>query len=251
VELSTSDHDGAKRFYGALLGWEPEEWQVPGDFIYSMMRLQGEYVAGIQLKPEFQASLPPYWFNYVTVASADEAAARANECGGTVHVEPFDLRKSGRMAAIADPAGGTFGVWEPREHFGAGLVNEPGCLTWNELSTTNPAAAIEFYESLFGWSIEPIPTGDLPPYWSIGHEGAAGGRNGGIRELPEEHREEGVPSHWMPYFTVEAVDASIAIATEHGGANLAGPLDLQQARFAIIRDPQGGIFGIFEGDVDD
>ena len=88
------------------------------------------------------------------------------------------------------------------ESIGATLVNDPGSLTWNELSSTDVPKAIEFYETLFGWNVEEIDTGDFPPYWSIGHDGGAGGRNGGMRELPQEHQDEGVPSNWMPYFTV-------------------------------------------------
>ena len=39
------------------------------------------------------------------------------------------------------PTGATLCVWEPREAIGAGRVNEPGCLTWNELYSPDPVAA--------------------------------------------------------------------------------------------------------------
>jgi predicted enzyme related to lactoylglutathione lyase len=45
-------------------------------------------------------------------------------------------------------------LWEPGDHVGAALVNEVGCLCWNELVTPEPDAATEFYARLFGWSAE-------------------------------------------------------------------------------------------------
>ena len=85
-------------------------------------------MAAIQKKPEFQDRLPSYWFNYITVASADETAAKAKEAGGNVHMEPFDVMESGRMTVIMDPTGAAFGLWEPNQHIGASRVNEPGCV---------------------------------------------------------------------------------------------------------------------------
>jgi len=251
AELSTTDPDAAKAFYGELLGWEANDLPLPDGGTYSMMRIAGEPVAAIQKKPDFQDRLPSYWFNYVTVASADETAAAAKGAGGNVHMEPFDVMDSGRMTVIMDPTGAAFGVWEPNQHIGAALVNDPGTLTWNELSTTDPARAMEFYETLFGWSFQALDTGDFPPYWSIGHEGAAAGRNGGMRELPEEHRAEGVPSNWMPYFAVGSAEQAIGVSEGAGGTKLFGPLQVPAGRFAVIQDPQGAIFGVVDGDFDD
>jgi uncharacterized protein len=251
AELSTTDPDAAKAFYGALLGWEADDREIPGGGVYSMMQLGGESVAAIQRKPDFQERLPPYWFSYITVASADEAAEKAKEAGANVHVEPFDVLESGRMAVIMDPTGASFGIWEPRDHIGATLVNDPGALTWNELSTDDVGKAIEFYEALFGWSVESVDTGGGPPYWTIHHQGGAGGRNGGVRELAPEQVEQGVPPHWMPYFTVGSAEGAISASDGAGGATLFGPMDLPTGRIGIIRDPQGAIFGVFEGEVDD
>ncbi len=156
------------------------------------------------------------------------------------------------MAVIGDPTGAMFGVWEPRESIGATLVNDPGCLTYNELSTTDVAAATRFYEQLFGWKIEPIDTGGAPPYWIIGHDGAAGGLNGGMRELAPEQLEAGTPSHWMPYFTVGSADDAIATATGAGAHLAFGPIDIpNDARIALLTDPQGAFFVIFAVEVDD
>ena len=253
VELATTDPAAAKEFYGRLFGWQAEDTPMPEGGVYSVMTLEGENVAAIWEQPEPQRAgrVPPNWFSYVTVAEADAAAALAKELGGEIHAGPFDVPGAGRMAVLADPIGAMLGVWEPRESIGATLVNDPGTLTSNELSTNDIDRAIEFYASLFGWRIAEIDTGGGPRYWTIEHEGAAKGRNGGARELAPEQTQAGVPPHWMPYFTAASATETIATAKQAGGALLAGPIDIPAGRIAVLQDPQGAIFAIFEGEVDD
>src|SRR5438874_10808958 len=119
-----------------------------------MQRLGGKDVAAIAPQPEVQrdAGAPPAWQSYITVASADAAVERARELGGTVHAPAFDVMEAGRMGVIQDPQGAFLLVWQPRQHSGAALVNEPGAFVWNELNTTDPEAAIPFYSGLFGWT---------------------------------------------------------------------------------------------------
>ena len=251
AELATTDVSDAKRFYGGLFGWDFEQVAVPDSEPYTLARIEGDSVAGLAAMQEQQrnAGVPPFWFSYITVASADETAGRVSELGGNVHAEPFDVMDLGRMAVIADPTGAMFGIWEPRSGIGAERVNEPGSLTWNDLATNDVDAASEFYSGLFGWSVEKLDTGDAPPYWSISHEGAAGGRNGGMRELTPD--EEGVPPNWAAYFAVESVDEALAKAHELGGSTLFGPLDVPTGKFAAIHDPQRAAFSVVESEFDE
>jgi predicted enzyme related to lactoylglutathione lyase len=251
VDLGTTDREGAKSFYEGLFGWDAVDNPMGDGDTYSIMMVRDESVAAIYDQPPQQreAGVPPFWFSYVTVASADEAAAAAKDAGGSVHAEPFDVMEAGRMAVIADPTGAMFGVWEPRENIGAGRVNEIGCLTWNELATNDVESASNFYTELFGWSIEEIDTGGGPRIWSIGHEGGASGQNGNLRELGPD--QEGAPPFWMPYFGVESVDGALALAGELGGATVVPGTNVPAGRFAVLRDPQGAAFAIFEGHLDD
>jgi predicted enzyme related to lactoylglutathione lyase len=251
VDLGTTDREGAKGFYQGLFGWDAVDNRMEEGDSYSIMLVNGESVAAIYDQPPQQreAGMPPFWFSYVTVASADDAAAAAKEAGGSVHAEPFDVMQAGRMAVIGDPTGAMFGVWEARDNIGAGRVNELGCLTWNELATNDVEAASNFYTELFGWSIEELDTGGGPRYWSIGHEGGAAGQNGGVRELGPA--EEGVPPNWLPYFGVESVDGTLGKAGELGAATLVPGTDLPTGRFAVVRDPQGAVFALFEGEFDE
>ena len=240
VDLTTSDADGAKRFYASLFGWEFEDNDIPGGGSYAMCKVDGEYVAAI---PSSTDIAPPHWNNYVTVASADDAAAKAKELGATLIEEPFDVMQAGRMALLADPAGATLCVWEARDAIGAGRVNEPGALTWNELHTTDLDGASAFYGALFGWTTEAMPTGDGPPYLVISNSGRS---NGGITAT-----QPGEPPNWVPYFAVSSVDDALSEANEGGGATLAGPIPMPQGRIAVLRDPQGAVFALWEGTLDD
>lgn len=251
VELSTTDQPSAKDFYGEILGWEYDESPLPHGGAYTTARVDGDAVAAIQDQPEAQrsAGAPPNWFSYVSVADADAAARRAGELGGSVHAEPFDVMEHGRMAVVADPTGAMFGVWQPNAHIGAQRVNDPGCLTMNELATSDIEAAKRFYEGLFGWRFEELDTGGGPPYWSIRHEGAANALNGGARELTGA--QAGMPPHWLPYFTVASVDRALEVAGASGGRTLFGPAEIPAGKVAALGDAQGAGFAVFEGAVDD
>jgi predicted enzyme related to lactoylglutathione lyase len=253
VDLSTTDPAAAKSFYGELLGWEAEDMPTGDGGTYTMVSIDGDSVAALQDQPAQQreAGIPPYWFSYISVASADETAAKAKELGATVHMDAFDVLDVGRMAVIADPTGAMFGAWEPRRHPGAARVNDPGCLAWNELSTNDVAATKGFYSELFGWEMEDATLGGGPPYTVIHHDGAASGHQGGIRELAPEQARVGIPPHWIPYFTVESADDAAAKVKDGGGQVHAGPMDIAQGRIAVAADPQGATFALFQGDVDD
>jgi uncharacterized protein len=252
VDLSTPDPDAAKRFYGELLGWEYDDQPVDGG-VYSMARRYGADVAAIfdQEAEERAQGVPPHWNNYVSTDDADGAAARAQELGGAVLAEPFDVFDSGRIAVLSDPAGAVFCVWQPRDHIGAGHVNSVGCLTWNDLSTNDAEGAKAFYSELFGWDFEAVDTGGGPPYWTVRHAGAASGINGGMRELSPEETGAGVPPNWMPYFTVESVPETIERAKASGGEALFGPAAIGAGTIAVLKDPTSAVFSVFEGEVDD
>ena len=70
--------------------------------------------------------VPPHWMNYVAVENADQAAKKAQELGATLLIEPFDVMDLGRMAAIQDPTGAVFCVWQAMKMPGAGVLNETG-----------------------------------------------------------------------------------------------------------------------------
>jgi uncharacterized protein len=240
VDLSTTDTEAAKAFYGAVFGWTAQD--VPQ---YGFFRLEDKTVAGLaELQPQArEAGMPPSWSAYVRVDDADAVCKKAAELGGTVRAEPFPIEDVGRMAVLADPQGAIFLLWQPGTFAGAELVNTPASFTWNDLQTTDPEAAIPFYRDLFGWEIQETE-GAQGQYFTIRSDGRM---NGGVmRRLPDSG-----PPFWMTYFGVDSTDEAIGKVKEGGGDVLMGPIDLPSGRIAAVRDPQGAVFTVFQGEFED
>jgi uncharacterized protein len=244
VDLSTPGLDAATAFYEGLLGWTHNDFDTGEGGIYRMFQLDGKDVAAgsEQREEERSQGVPPHWNSYVTVESVDATTPRAGELGGSVFVEPFDVLDVGRMSVIADPAGAVLCLWEPRNNIGAGIVNVPGALCWNELSTNDPAKAKAFYANLLGWRLEDQT--EPMPYTRIYVRDQM---NGGMRPLGEQELGMGVPPNWMPYFATADNDGSARRVKELGGTVMVEPMPMNGIKIAVAQDPTGAVFALFEG----
>ena len=240
ADLTTTDQEAAKGFYSGLFGWEAEDVPVGDGINYTMLRRAGKTVGAISPQQEQQRAmgLPPVWNSYVTVDSADGAARRAGELGASVEAPPFDVMDVGRMAVVQDPQGAFFMLWEPRTSIGAEVVNEPGAMCWNELVSPDLDGASAFYRDLFGWEVAPLPDSPVPYLWLKNGEAAAGGMR-----APQP----GEPAYWLVYFATDDLDASLARAQELGGSSPTGAHDMGDIRIALVQDPQGGTFALYQG----
>jgi predicted enzyme related to lactoylglutathione lyase len=214
--------------------------------VYSLCSVGERPVAALYGQAEPPLGVP-LWDNYVTVADAGAAAARAAELGATVRGGPFDVEGAGRMAELTDPEGARLCLWEPRGMEGAALVNAPGALVWNELGTRDPDAARRFYGALFGWTFEgagELETGSAE-YFTIRNGEPL---NGGVRRITE--MEGDTPAHWLPTFGVADLDASVAAVGEAGGFVLFGPVDVGPGRIAVVKDSQRTPLALYDGRFD-
>jgi uncharacterized protein len=249
VDLTTTDPAGAKAFYTSLFGWEAEDVPAGEAGTYTLLRLDGDEVCGLYEMDagSRQGGVPPHWLSHVRVEDADAVVYRARELGGTVHGEVFDVGEYGRFAIVEDPSGATLVAWQTAANGGARRVNDPGCMTWNELQTRDPRVTAAFYAELFGWEMEPQEEDDgRLAYVIIKNAGRA---NGGIMPMTEQQAD--TPPFWLAYFTVTSCDGAVARARELGGEVLAGPMELGAGRIAVLADPQGAAFAFFEGEIDD
>ena len=250
VDTLTPDLEAAKRFYGAVFGWEfagPGPMPDGPDSEYHVARLRGHDVAAVGSLPA--GGPPPAWNTYVSVASADESAARAQELGATVVAGPFDAPPAGRMAVLADPSGATFSVWEPGTRNGAGLVNEPSAWAMSLLSTDDPQRAEEFYGGLFGWTAQPFEAGPGVQAWLWRLPGYVGGephqpvpRDVVAAMMPLPAGADGPPPSWSVDFWIADADAAAATAAEHGGTVVAPPAQAAMFRRTVLCDPDGAVF---------
>src|SRR3954467_2875777 len=61
ADVTTTDQDGAKRFYSGLFGWEADDRPVGDGVHYSMMQLGGRDVAAISPQPQAQRAGGATW----------------------------------------------------------------------------------------------------------------------------------------------------------------------------------------------
>ena len=217
------DPEAAARFYTELLGWEADP---RGDQL--VCTLGGRDVAG------FIEGDDSAWRTGVWVDSVDEVAERASSAGGSV------------IAAnvLADPAGAVFSVFEPSDHRGAQVVNQPGAWAMSALSTPDLEGANAFYNAVFGWEPDSFTAGDMEfTMWRL--PGFVGGEP--EQPVPRDLVAVGQPGDtplWAVDFWVDDVDATAGRADELGGSVLQPAQDGPVGRTAILADPQGAPFSI-------
>lgn len=248
VDHASGDPDGAAAFYAELLGWEAQDTMPPdAPGRYLMCTLRGQQVAAISTQPT--EGVPPAWNTYVAVDDADAAAASAAEAGGTVLAGPFDVFDAGRMAVVQDPAGAVVSLWQAGAHIGAALVNEPGTLAWNELTTRDVEGSERFYGTVFGWHAEKMESGGGRYFtWHRRGDESPDPRTavGGMMPMDGDIWPPELPPHWMTYFAVEQTDATAARCRELGGAVAVAPFDTPAGRIAVLNDPVGAVVSVIQ-----
>lgn len=123
-ELATSDAQAALSFYSELFGWSrgPAHDMGPAG-TYQLIEHGGTQVGGAYKLMD--ASKPPQWLTYISVASVDKAAAAAKAAGGKVTQGPMEVPGGSRIAQILDPQGGAFAVHEPARHAASASAAKP------------------------------------------------------------------------------------------------------------------------------
>lgn len=239
VDLATTDENAALAFYSALFGWTDESMPMGPDSFYHMESIKGKYVSALYKMGPEQAGMPTRWNTYIAVDNVDEAEKRSTEAGGTTVMPPMDVFDSGRMFMAQDPTGAFIAFWQAKQHIGAYLVNEPGAVIWNELMTSDAQKAAAYYVAVL--QVETATMEEMGGYTLIKVDGK---EVAGIMTAPPEMGQ--VPPNWGVYFNTENVDESAKKAESLGGKILRPGSDIPGiGRFAVVQDPQGGVFQLF------
>ncbi|WP_415953524.1 VOC family protein [Streptomyces sp. KLOTTS4A1] len=246
TDLGTPDIAAANAFYGGVFGWDAEtSSEEYGGYV--TYRSNGKAVAGGMQVPPEQAD--PAWGIYFQTPDADATGKAVVQASGTELMAPMDVGPLGRMALYADPAGASFGLWQPGEVKGFEVVNEPGALNWVELYTPDVPAAAAFYGAAIGLHTSAV---DFPggSYTTVHPGPDPEGMYGGIADQAQDPGQSG-RAHWLPYFEVEDVDRSVAKARELGASVQMEPTSMAGVgRLAQLSDPFGARFAVIKGDPD-
>lgn len=235
-EHISTDVARARAFYEKWLGWQVKA--VPmGAERYEMIENAGNGIGG--LRPALPG-MPNHWHAYVSVADVDASLERARAAGAKVLMPPADFGGFGRGCTIADPTGAVLSFWCAAQGDAPDVQRAPaGSWCWTELTTTDDAKALAFYESVLGYTHTTMP-GSNPPYHMLS---AGGEMRAGLMKTPMPD----IPSAWIPYVMSDGLDASVARATSAGASTIVPPtLIPNMGRFAVLADPLGAVLGVFE-----
>lgn len=243
-ELMTTDATAAQAFYGAVVGWSFELAEEGGKD-YRQFSMNNTHVGGLlPLTPQMtENGAQPCWMGYIGVSDVDAAAANIERAGGSIHMEPQDIPNVGRFAFVADPQGVMFYIMKGASDGTSTsfAATEPmvGHCAWNELATTDPDAAVEFYTGQFGWRQEgDMDMGPMGTYQFLHH---GSGMIGAVMARPTE-----MPvSAWSYYFRVPDIDAAVVAIKAQGGVILQEPTEIPGGDFSMSgMDPQGAAFAL-------
>lgn len=116
----------------------------------------------------------------------------------------------------------------------------PGTPCWVDVLSSDPDRAKAFYPGLFDWTVEESGPefGNYVNFRSDGHLVAGMVHNTG---------EMGSPDVWTTYIATPDAAATAQAATDAGGQIFAPPMQVGDlGSMAVLADPAGGIFGVWQ-----
>lgn len=235
-EHVSRDTATAKEFYGSLLGWQVKAF-APG--AYEVIHNGEQFIGGVVAADD---GTPNHWRSWLSVPDVDDRHAAALAAGAQPVLAPRDWPGIGRGATVLDPTGARVSLWKGAQgdRDDAQRV-AAGDWDWNELATPDPARALAFYESVFGYTHEDWDMGASGMYHVL--KGPDGVARAGVMKAPHE----GMPALWTPYVKVEDTAATVAKVAPLGGTLLLEPKDVKDVgRIAILADPLGAVLGLIQ-----
>lgn len=124
-------------------------------------------------------------------------------------------------------------------------LNAPDTFCWVECACEDLGKTKKFYKKLLGWDYrdDAVPGGATYSMAFL-DDGAICG----LYELSDEMREAGMYPKWTSYIACSNIVATVERAQSLGGEILADATEIGTAgRMAIVADPLGAIFGLWQG----
>ncbi|MBN9159948.1 MAG: VOC family protein [Myxococcales bacterium] len=224
--LRALDVDEARAFYREVAGLDfsaaPEKSGIEVWPLHEQARARGA---------------PPHWLGQLAVVDVEAAVGRLLELGAERLGPTVRGRDGAAFATLRDPLGAVVGVRESMP------PPERTPVAWHHLNTRDLERAWTVYAELFGWHhTETMEAADLEG----GLRMFAWDRSGEtVGSIANTARLPGVHTHWLFYFPVADLEASLALVRAKGGKTLAPVVLPNGNRLAPCDDPQGAAFGLF------
>jgi len=237
-DLLTDNVDAVKSFYGALFGWTFNNSGDP-EARYTTILFNGIPIGGIVKleRKEGEVNYASQWMEYISVNNVDMVIEEAKKQNCKIYREPFNIKNRGRIAIFADNRGALIAVITSSVGDPADVEPEYNNWLWNELWTDDLNNSVEFYKSLFGYSIEKHKTRDEKDYIILK---TSVKRRAGVIKIPFEN----VKPNWLPFVAVKDVKIIEEKVENSGGEILLGSDVIAGNEAAIIADPSGAVFAV-------
>ena len=121
-------------------------------------------------------------------------------------------------------------------------LTRAGIVGWHDLTVNNAADVRDFYKKVIGWDHTDVDMDGYNDYVMTvpGTDDAVAG------VCHSKGKNADLPAQWLIYFVVSNVDDSAAECTKLSGEVIAGPRDLGDGRFCVVRDPAGAVCALYQ-----
>jgi predicted enzyme related to lactoylglutathione lyase len=225
-QLRTTDVDGARAFYAAVLG--------DGDA--NIVRLHEQAIA---------RGAPPHWLGFLDVGEVDPVATAFVARGATPLAPKWRHPEGFEAAVMRDPGGAVVALAKPlaRGGGGGGASVSTASVGWHLLHTADVERAKANYRDLFGWEFkESLDLGGLGVFHPFAWE--PGGSP--VGSMSDVSTRPGVHPHWLFHVRVPAFEPALDAVRAGGGLVVASIAPPGGDRIAVCDDPQGAAFALIE-----
>ncbi|MBT2383335.1 VOC family protein [Streptomyces sp. ISL-11] len=234
-----TDLEGAKRFYGDVLGWTfGESASEFGN--YTQAYADGKAVAAV-VPPMPGQEAQSAWCLYFASPDAAATAEKIRANNGELLMGPMQVGDFGSMVIARDPGGVAFGVWQAGTHEGFEARGIPGSVCWAEIFTRAPGKSDAFFPAVFPYKVQRMEDDTVDfSVFNLG-ENTVLGRMAMTEDFPPE-----MPPYINIFFAVDDCDGTVGKAKALGGELKFGPMSSPFGRFAALTDAQGAAFSVID-----
>jgi hypothetical protein len=237
-DLLTDDVNSVKSFYGSLFGWKFDNGGDP-DAVYTTILFNGNPIGGIihLENKDGETNFASQWMEYISVDDVDGVFQEVKKQNCKVYREPFDIMNRGRIAVFDDTRGALIAIVNSSTGDPDDVEVEYNNWFWNELWTDDLNNSVDFYKSLFNYTLEEYKTRSDNDYVILRTKEK---RRAGVIKIPYDD----VKPNWLPYLAVKNVKDVESKVKELGGDILVASEGIIGNDAAILADPSGAVFAI-------